>query len=133
MNVQVISGREEIQKALRTLKAASEPGRSSDGVRLMIHYRAFRAPNAKALQEAAVAREEGLAMDLFTGQLDRVFENKAGELCFSIRCLERQSTDGRHCFRTFNTVKGNVTELVILGNGNGHSRDTKEPEAPEGK
>lgn len=126
MNVQIISGRVEIEKALRTLKAASEPGRSADGVRLMVHYRAFRTPNGRALQEAAVAREEGWALDVFTGRLDRVFENKSGELCFTICCLERQSLDGRHCFRSFNLVRGNVRELVVLGNGNGASHDTRD-------
>lgn len=131
MNVRVIVGREDIRRALKELRAASEPGRSNDGVRLVVQYKAFGIPTPRALAEVALAKSEGWALDTFSGTLDRVFENKAGELCFSIRCLERQTFDGRHCFRTFNTAKGKVLQIVVLGNGNGHSHDMNEPGAQE--
>jgi len=124
MNVQVIVGAQEIQTALQTLKAASEPGRSNDGVRVMVHYKAFRTPTPKALAEAALARDEGWALDTYSGTLDRVFTSRTGDLCFTIRALERVGGDGRHCFRTFNTVRGQVLELVVMGNGNGKNPDS---------
>lgn len=134
MNVQVIVGRQEIQAALKTLKTASEPGRTNDGVRVVVHYKAFRIPTSRAIEEAALAREEGWALDTYSGTLDRVFFNKAGDCCFSIRCLERTTADGRHhAFRTFNTEKGLVKQLVVLGNGNGHTRDSAPSNDLEGK
>lgn len=116
MNFQVVSGREEIEALLPRLKTATEPGRTHDGTRLMVNYKSFGRPSARSRFESQVARDEGLDMQTYTGLLDRVFRNARGECCFSILCLERTNGDGRHhAYRTFNIVRGEVRQVVVLG------------------
>lgn len=127
MNFQVVTGREEIAALLPRLKAATVPGRSNDGARLMVTYKAFGEPTSRALHESSLAREEGWDMNTYTGTLDRVFRNSRGELVFCMLVLERTNGDDRHhAYRSFNAVLGDVQQVVVLGanvnghNGNGH-------------
>lgn len=124
MNFQVVTGREEIAALLPRLKAATQAGQTHDGTRLMVSYKAFNEPSERALCESQIARDEGLDMQTYTGVLDRVFKNARGELCFCILCLERTNGDGRHhAYRTFNTIRGEVRQVVVLGtnHANGHN------------
>lgn len=135
MNFQVVTGREEIEALLPRLKTATVAGRTHDGARLMVSYRAFNEPTERALWESQIARDEGLDLQTYTGVLDRVFVNARGERCFTILCMERTNGDGRHhAYRTFNVVRGQVKQVVVLGtnhargqNGNGG------PNKPEGR
>ena len=96
MNLQVVTGRREIQETLQRLKAATVPGRSNDGTRLMVVYEAYMKPTARAIEEASLAQEEGWDMQTYSGTLDRVFRNARGELVFTVLVLERTNGDGRH-------------------------------------
>ena len=116
MSIQVVTSKEEIRALLPTLKAATVAGRSNDGTRLTLSYKAFNPPTERQRMDAELAREEGLDMETYSGVLDRVFQNARGELCFTILCLERTNGDGRHhAYRSFNTVRGDLKQLVILG------------------
>lgn len=121
MNFRVVTGQEEIAALLPRLKAATVAGQTNDGTRVLVNYKAFGDPTARAQWENQIARDEGWDLQQYSGTLDRVFRNARGELCFTILCLERTNGDGRHhAFRTFNCVRGEVRQLVILGtNGNG--------------
>lgn len=125
MSLMVVTDANEIRALLPQLKAATIPGRSHDGARLVVNYKAFNEPTERALRESQIARDEGLDLQTYSGILDRVFRNARGELCFTLFVLERTDSDGRHhLYRTMNTVKGEVLRLVVLGenrtNGNGH-------------
>ena len=133
MNPQVVTGREEIEALLPRLKTATEPGRTHDGTRLLVGYKAFGRPTARSRFESQVARDEGLDLETYTGVLDRVFRNARGECCFTILCLERTNGDGRHAFRTFNIMRGEVRQVVVLGtnastthSGNGNNKPSSD-------
>ena len=124
MNFQVVTGQEEIATLLPQLKAATVPGQSNDGTRVMVHYKAANEPTARALHESALARDEGWDLTQYSGTLDRGFTNARGERCFTILCLERTNGDGRHhAYRTFNMVRGQVRQLVVLGTNNGNGNN----------
>lgn len=129
MSFMVVSNKEEIRALLPRLKAASEPGRSNDGTRVLVNYKAFGEPAARARWESQIARDEGWDLRQYSGTLDRVFHNARGELCFTILCLERTNGDGRHhTYRSFNTVRGDIRQLVVLGaNGSRHNGNGEPP------
>lgn len=114
MTFQVVAGRERIEAVLPTLRAATVPGETNDGVRLVVDYKAFNEPTQRAVWEARVARDEGLSLQQYSGTLDRVFRNAQGELCFCMLVLERTTSEGRHAYRSFNTVRGEVRQLIVL-------------------
>lgn len=115
MNVQVFTNTEDIKAALPRLRAASVPGRSNDGIRLVVTYTAYQEPTQRAIQEAQPAREEGLDLHVYSGVLDRVFRNSRGELVFTVFVLERVRGDGHsHAYRSFNVAKGDVHQLVVM-------------------
>lgn len=129
MNFQVVSGREEIEALLPRLKTATQPGQTHDGTRLMVNYKSFGRPTERSRYESEIARDEGLDLQTYTGVLDRVFRNAKGEVCFTILCLERTNGDGRHhAYRSFNLVRGEVRQVVVLGTNtaNGHNTNRKE-------
>ncbi len=125
MSFIVATSLEEIRELLPRLKAATVPGQTNDGTRVMVGYKAFNSePTTRQIHECALAREEGWDLTQYSGTLDRVFRNARGELCFTILCLERTNGDGRHhAYRSFNTVRGEIRQLVVLGQNqpNGHA------------
>jgi hypothetical protein len=131
MSVQVFTNRDEIQAVLPGLKVATVPGSSNDGARLVVTYHAFNPPTARSLEESELARQEHLDQHQFSGSLDRVFRNAKSELCFCILCLERTNADGRHCYRTFNTVRGDVKQIVLLDNDGNDHHDNGHPNKPQ--
>ncbi len=83
----------------------------NDGVRIHVWYKAFRAPTAQAVAEAAPARELDLPRDHYTGKLVRVWEDKKGDTIITMRVeLERDMK-----FRSFNVNSGQVLAVRVLG------------------
>ena len=115
MSFMLVTNKGEMRELLPRLKAATVPGRTNDGTKLMVTYKAFNPASARALQEAELAREEGWNLREYTGTLDRVFRNARGELCFTMLVLERTSGGGHHAYRSFNTMLGDLSQLVVMG------------------
>ena len=114
--VKILLDPKAIEEALKSLKASTAPGRSLDGARIMVYYEALGKATSRAIDQGGWARKAGWGLNTYTGILDRVFNNHSGELCFTMFVLERLDDIGTPgAFRTFNTVRGRVKQLIILG------------------
>jgi hypothetical protein len=101
----------EILTVLAGLKQASEPGKKEDGTRVHVQYRSFGKPTPAAIELAKRAEELGLTKDRYTGRVSRIWKSGAGDRMLTVLVeLERD-----HQFRTFNLDKGEVLQLVVLG------------------
>ncbi len=110
----------EVKAILTGVKGCTEkPGangkveRTEDGTRIHLHYK--RIPGAKvsaqAAQVAQRAAELGLPPDRYTGRVSRVWKSGQGDIILTAFIeLERD-----HVYRSFNIDKGEVVNLVVLG------------------
>lgn len=102
---------DDVKEMLEEAKQATVPGSSHDGTRLHLWYKGFCEPTEKAKEEAIRAKELGLPSDRYTGRVDRIYESKSGDMILTMYVeLERD-----HTFRSFNLDKGQVFQIVILG------------------
>jgi len=100
-----------VKVTLGGMRQATIPGTSHDGTRIHIQYKAFREPTDKAKTEATRATELGLPTDHYTGRVDKIYESKSGDMILTMYVeLERD-----HTFRSFNIDKGQVFQIVVLG------------------
>lgn len=97
--------------ALPKLRSASEPGKKEDGTRVHVQYKAFGEATPAAKVAAQRAADLGLPHDRYTGRVSRVWKAKNGDQMLTLYVeLERD-----HQYRSFNLEKGEVLQLVILG------------------
>jgi hypothetical protein len=102
---------QDIQSRLSQITSATEPRLTENGTRVHVHYTAFREPTKGARVESSRARELGLPTDRYTGRVSSVWKSRAGDQMLTMLVeLERD-----HKFRTFNLDKGDVHNIVILG------------------
>lgn len=100
---------ESIERKAKTLKASTFPGWSNDGQRVVVKYSAVTEPDAQARSESALARRQGLDLDVLSGIVDRVWKSGKG-LCITILALERVNLEARsYCYRTLR-----VSRIVSL-------------------
>ena len=102
----------EVEKVLAGCHGASAKG-INDGTRVHVHYTAIksRPVASQAVVEAARADELGLPQDRFTGRVNSVWKSKAGDTILNLMVeLERD-----HKFRSLNVSKGQIHNLVVLG------------------
>jgi len=100
-----------IDEILGGLVQATKPGKSNDGTRVHLHYKAMHEPSQSAMIEAKRSEDLGLSRDRYTGRVDRVWVSGNGDKMLTMLVeLERD-----HKFRTFNLSRGKVFNIVILG------------------
>lgn len=108
---QKILSEQEAEQALQSVHGASRKG-LEDGTRIHVHYKAFGTPSTEAAKMAQRAAELGLPRDRYTGRVSRVWRSRGGDLLLTVWVeLERD-----HMYRTLNLSKGQVHNVVILGN-----------------
>lgn len=102
---------EDIQRVLDKVHGAASVNGAEDGTRVHIHYKSFGVPTPQSIRCASRAEELGLSRDRYTGRVHRIWKNKSGEQILTLWVeLERD-----HMFRSFNLVKGNIFQFVVLG------------------
>jgi hypothetical protein len=99
-------------ETLLSLRASTKPG-LANGERIKVRYFAFRPATSLAIDQAEVAKNQGMDMNTYTGILDRVWRTLEGHLCFTVLVDANVRCDkyGRPVYRTFNVNKGRL-ELV---------------------
>lgn len=105
--------RDQVLVYLANLRPATVPGRSNDGSRIHLHYRAIpgRKLTDQEIEEARRADELGLNRDRFTGRYDHAYISVTGDLVVVMLVeLERD-----HKFRSFNVDRGKVFRIVHFG------------------
>jgi len=86
------------------------------GVGSYVHFMYHRIPgrvaSAKAIEEAKRADDLGIEKTRYTGQVERIWKSKAGDLILTLLVtLERADENGKPVYRAFNIDKG---ELVLI-------------------
>ena len=103
--------KQDIIDLLPKLRSASEPGKKEDGTRVHIQYHAFRDASPNAVEQAKRADELGLPKDRYTGRVSRVWKTVTNDQMLTVYVeLERD-----HQWRSFNLNRGDLLQLVILG------------------
>jgi len=103
----------KIKSLLKSVRGASVPGKTNDGDRIHIRYKAFRPPTALAFEEAKEAENLELPLDAYTGKLDKIYTSKTGDMIIVMYVeLERDFK-----YRSFNVNKGEIKHLKVLGRG----------------
>lgn len=101
----------KILSVIAGLRQASQPGKTEDGTRVHIHYKAFGTPTPEAVKAAQRSEELGLPRDRYTGRVSRIWKSGSGDLIVTVKVeLERD-----HMYRSFNVDKGEVVNIVVLG------------------
>lgn len=96
---------------LANVRQASEPGKKEDGTRVHVQYKSFGTPKPAAIAAAKRAEDLGLPKDRYTGRVSRIWKSGDGDRMLTVYVeLERD-----HQYRSFNLDKGEVLNIVVLG------------------
>jgi hypothetical protein len=99
------------EEVLQALSSARRATPEAMGDMVHIWYKSFGKSNEKSKAEAERASSLGLPPDHYTGRLVKTWLDSKGDLLISMH-VELERPDG---YRTFNVVKGDVLQVVVLG------------------
>ena len=100
---------------VENLKVSQVPGKTLDGAKVRVKYKAFNPADAGGVAAAKTAVEMGMDKDTYTGILDKRWVSVAGDLIITVLALERiDPVTGKYAFRSFNLNKGKVLDVQVL-------------------